>query len=87
MAANDGVQGAVTIHADARLYAGLFDGAEAAELELAPGRLAYVHLVRGSLNVNGQDLTAGDALQIRQTSRLALKAGQDAEVLVFDLAA
>ena len=87
VAANDGVQGAVTIHADARLYAGLFDGAEAAELELAPGRLAYVHLVRGSLNVNGQDLTAGDALQIRQTSRLALKAGQDAEVLVFDLAA
>ena len=87
VAANDGAQGAVTIHADAKLYAGLFDGAEAAELELAPGRLAYVHLVRGSLNVNGQDLTAGDALQIRQTSRLALKAGQDAEVLVFDLAA
>ena len=87
VAANDGADGAVTIHADARLYAGLFDGAETAELDLAPGRLAYVHLVRGSLNVNGQDLTAGDALQLRQTSRLALKAGQDAEVLVFDLAA
>ena len=87
VAANDGAQGAVTIHADARLYAGLFDGAEAAELDLAPGRLAYVHLVRGSLNVNGQDLTAGDALQIRQTSRLSLGGGQDAEVLVFDLAA
>ncbi|MCF8205748.1 MAG: pirin family protein [Methylotenera sp.] len=88
VAANDGqAQGAVTIHADARLYAGLFDGAEAAELDLAPGRLAYVHLVRGSLNVNGQDLTAGDALQLQQTSRLSLKAGQNAEVLVFDLAA
>jgi redox-sensitive bicupin YhaK (pirin superfamily) len=77
----------VTIHADARLYAGLFDGSEAAELELAPGRLAYVHVVRGALSVNGQDLTAGDALQIRETSRLALTAGHDAEVLVFDLAA
>jgi len=87
VAANDGAQGAVTIHADARLYAGLFDGAEQAELELAPGRLAYVHLVRGALSVNGQDLTTGDALQIRETSRLALTGGRDAEVLVFDLAA
>ncbi len=87
VAANDGAQGSVTIHADARLYAGLFDGNEAAELDLAPGRLAYVHLVRGALSVNGQDLTAGDAMQLREASRLALTAGRDAEVLVFDLAA
>jgi redox-sensitive bicupin YhaK (pirin superfamily) len=87
VAANDGADGSVTIHADARLYAGLFDGSEAAELDLAPGRLAYVHLVRGTISVNGQDLTAGDALQVRETSRLALTAGRDAEVLVFDLAA
>ncbi len=87
VAANDGAQGSVTIHADARLYAGLFDGNEAAELDLAPGRLAYVHLVRGALSVNGQDLTAGYAMQLREASRLALTAGRDAEVLVFDLAA
>jgi hypothetical protein len=87
VAANDGADGAVTIHADAKLYAGLFDGSEAAELELAPGRIAYVHLVRGALTANGQDLTAGDALQLRETSRLSLAAGKDAEVLVFDLAA
>jgi len=87
VAANDGADGAVTIHADARLYAGLFDGVEAAELDLAPGRIAYVHVVRGALTANGQDLTAGDALQVRETSRLALTAGRDAEVLVFDLAA
>jgi quercetin 2,3-dioxygenase len=87
VAANDGADGAVTIHADAKLYAGLFDGAEQAELGLADGRIAYVHLVRGSLTVNGQNLTAGDALQVREASRLALSAGKDAEVLVFDLAA
>lgn len=86
VAAPDGAEGAVTIHADARLYAGLFDGDETAELALAPGRIAYVHLVRGALNANGQDLAAGDALQLRETSRLALSAGRDAEVLVFDLA-
>ncbi|MEE9475053.1 MAG: quercetin 2,3-dioxygenase, partial [Roseateles sp.] len=87
VAARDGAGGAVTIHADARLYAGLFDGHEAAELGLAAGRIAYVHLVRGALKVNGQDLTVGDALQVRETSRLAFSAGQEAEVLVFDLAA
>ncbi|MEO6279802.1 pirin family protein [Roseateles sp.] len=87
VAANDGAEGSVTIHADARLYAGLFDGVEAAELDVAPGRLAYVHVVRGALSVNGQDLTAGDALQVRDTPRLALTAGKEAEVLVFDLAA
>jgi len=87
VAANDGADGAVTIHADARLYAGLFDGTEAAELSLAPGRVVYVHLVRGALTANGQALTAGDALQLRDTAQLSLAAGQDAEVLVFDLAA
>ena len=87
VAANDGADGSVTIHADARLYAGLFDGVEAAELDLAPGRIAYVHVIRGALTANGQDLTTGDALQLRETSRLALTAGRDAEVLVFDLAA
>ena len=87
VAAGDGADGAVTLHADVRLYAGLFDGEEAAALDLAPGRIAYVHLVRGALTANGHDLAAGDALQVRQTSRLMLSAGRDAEVLVFDLAA
>lgn len=85
VASPDGAQGSVSIHQDARLYAGLFDGAEAAELPLAAGRLAYVHLVRGTLTVNGQALQAGDALQLADEPGLSLGAGQDAEVLVFDL--
>ena len=86
VASNDGADGSVLIHADAKLYAGLFDGAESAELPLAAGRLAYVHLVRGSLTVNGQTLTGGDALQIAKESAVKLEAGEGAEVLVFDLA-
>ncbi|MCZ8072698.1 MAG: pirin family protein, partial [Paucibacter sp.] len=77
---------AVFIHANAQLYAGLFDGAEQAELPLQPGRIAYVHLIRGSLNVNGQSLLGGDALQLRGEDAVRLAQGQDAEVLVFDLA-
>ena len=87
VAANDGREGAVTIHADAALRAGLFDGAERAELALDPQRIAYVHLVRGSLRVNGVALQGGDAARLDQESHLVLDQGHDAEVLVFDLAA
>lgn len=86
VAAPDGAQGSVTIHADARLYAGLFDGAEQATLELDGHRPAYVHLVRGELSVNGTRLAAGDAAKLQGESRLILSDGKDAEVLVFDLA-
>ena len=87
VASSDGAQGSVTIHADARLYAGLLDGDEAATLALDPARKTYVHLVRGELEVNGQKLTGGDAAMIQAQSRLDLSKGVDSEVLVFDLAA
>jgi redox-sensitive bicupin YhaK (pirin superfamily) len=81
----DKVAGAVTLNADARIFAGLFDGAERQELPLPAGRLTYVHVARGSLRVNGQQLGAGDALKIRDEATLALEGGENAEVLVFDL--
>ena len=77
---------AVEIHADARMYAGLFDGAEGTVLPLNTARKAYVFLVRGALKVNGQVLAAGDAALLQSESSLALSEGRDAEVLVFDLA-
>ena len=82
----DGADGSISIHQDARMYAGLFDGSETAELALNPARKAYVHLVRGSLSVNGETLQGGDAALIEGETRLALTQGHDAEVLVFDLA-
>ena len=87
VASHDGAQGSVTIHADARLYAGLLDGDEAAALALNSARKTYVHLVRGELEVNGQKLASGDAAMIQAQSHLELRNGMDAEVLVFDLAA
>ena len=85
VASNDGAQGSVTIHADARLYAALLDGDETATLALNPARKTYVHLVRGELEVNGQTLGQGDAALIEAQNNLQLRAGRDAEVLVFDL--
>lgn len=85
VASPDGAQDSVSIHQDARLYAGLFNGDERAELPLAPGRIAYVHVVRGQATVNGEALGAGDALQLAKEPGVTVEAGQDAEVLVFDL--
>jgi len=86
VAAPAGAGGSVTIHADAALYAGLFDGAESASLALRPGRKAYVHLVRGRLLVNGQALQAGDAALLDGETQVTLSDGVQAEALVFDLA-
>ena len=87
VASQDGARGSVTMHADAAIYAGLLHGAEAATLALNPARKTYVHLVRGQLQVNGRSLAAGDAALMEGESKLALTDGEDAEVLVFDLAA
>ena len=86
VAAPEAASHTVKIHADARLYAGLFEGAESAQLSLDPARKAYVFLIRGRLQVNGQTLNAGDAAMLQAEPSLTLTQGQDAEVLVFDLA-
>jgi redox-sensitive bicupin YhaK (pirin superfamily) len=87
VASNDGSEGSVTIHTDAKIYAGLLDGKESATLSLNVARKTYVHLVRGRLQVNGSELVAGDAAMLISESQLQLTQGENAEVLVFDLAA
>lgn len=87
VASPNGEATSVRISADAKMYAGLFDGEQSAHLKLDPNRKAYVHLIRGSLLVNGQQLDGGDALLIQEESQLAISNGKSAEVLVFDLSA
>jgi len=86
-ASPDGADDSVVIHADARLYVGLFDSAEKARIDLAKGRKGYVHLVRGAISVNGQAISGGDAVMLADEDHIALDSANDAEVLVFDLAA
>jgi len=78
-------EGSVLIQQDARVYAGLFDGDESADLVIGPGRRAYVHVARGAITASGVALQAGDALKLTDTYKLTLRQGRDAEVLVFDL--
>jgi quercetin 2,3-dioxygenase len=81
----DGEDGSVRIQQNAKLYAALLDGEEQAALSLAPGRLGYVHVVRGKLQANGHALGPGDAVMYRDETEIRLAQGEDAEVLVFDL--
>ncbi len=87
VASNGGTEGSVAIHADAKIYAALLDGQETAQLPLNPARKAYVQLVRGAIDVNGQPMAQGDAALVQSESNLELSNGKDAEVLVFDLSA
>jgi quercetin 2,3-dioxygenase len=85
IASHSGEDGSVHIHQDARVYAGLFDGNEHAELSIAPGRRAWVQLARGALSVNDTRLEAGDGAGTPGPADLRLHDGDHAEVLLFDL--
>jgi hypothetical protein len=85
VASPEGADASVLIHQDARLYAGLFDAQEQANLTLDSGRRAYLQVARGSVSVNDTALQAGDALAVTDTRQLQVRRGRDAELLVFDL--
>ena len=81
----DGADGSLSMHQDAKLYAGLFDFDEVGLLQATPGRATYVHVARGTIEANGIALAAGDALRLVNGEGLKLDHGVGAEVLVFDL--
>ena len=85
IASPDASEGSVRLHQDARLYAALLDHAEGVEHEVAPGRRAYVHVVRGEVEVNGEKLAGGDAAKISNEGRVRIANARAAEVLLFDL--
>lgn len=86
VASPDGADGSVTIHADARLYAGIFTAGQKARHELGPGRHAWVHVARGRVRVNGQELRAGDGAALSDEAAVEVEGVDSGEVLVFDLA-
>jgi len=86
VASPDGRDGSVTIHTDATLYAGLFEQGQAAELALAAGRHAWVHVARGKARVNGHELKAGDGAALSEEGSVRVEGVEAGEVLVFDLA-
>jgi redox-sensitive bicupin YhaK (pirin superfamily) len=85
IASPGGQEDSVTVHQDVRVYLGLFDAHEQAVHSLAPGRLGYLHVARGEVEVNSRSLGAGDALLYRDEPQVTLAKGNQAEVLLFDM--
>lgn len=86
VASPDGADGALSIRADARIFAGLIDGDEAAAFGVPAGRSTHAHVVRGDVEVNGHALAAGDGARIAGVDAVAFARGRAAEVLLLDVA-
>ncbi|MEP7213016.1 MAG: pirin family protein [Acidobacteriota bacterium] len=86
VASRGGDDGSVSINQDVRLYASVLDDENKVTHELADGRHAWIQLISGSIDVNGQLLEAGDGAAISEESKLTIRALEDkSEFLLFDL--
>ena len=85
VASGDGADGSINWGQDARLYATILSAGKDVALDLATGRHAWIQVVRGTLDINGENLGSGDGAAVSDESRIAIKAGEESEFLVFDL--
>jgi redox-sensitive bicupin YhaK (pirin superfamily) len=86
VASPDGVDGSLTIHQDARLYLASLSPGEGVAHEIDRGRAAWLQVLRGSVNVLGHDLAAGDGVAVTDENAIPVQAAAPSEVLLFDLA-
>src|SRR5262245_43227887 len=86
VASREGREGSVTVHQDAKVYAGLLEPRREVVQTMAADRHAWVQVARGALSVNGTALRAGDGASASGERTLALRAETPSEVLLFDLA-
>jgi len=85
IASPDGRAGSLTIHQDALLFARKVGAGETAKYALTEGRRAYLHVVRGEVALNGAMLATGDAARVADETNLEILAGDESELLLFDL--
>jgi redox-sensitive bicupin YhaK (pirin superfamily) len=86
IASPDGREGSLTLHQDVQLFSGRLTEKQQVTHELAAGRAAWVQVARGSINLNGKDLAAGDGASVTDEQKLAITAKEPSELLLFDLA-
>ncbi len=87
IASPDGESGSVRIQKDARMFASVLDGGAEVAHTIAKGRKGWLHVVKGSVELNGQLLEGGDGAAIDGEERLALTSMRAGEILLFDMAA
>jgi len=82
----DGAEDSVSLHADVRVYATVVDAGIEVTHHVQPGRHAWIHVARGTVDAAGQSLQAGDAVSTSDAGDIVLRGSAGgAEVLVFDL--
>src|ERR1700704_517272 len=82
----DGRDGSIIIHQDAEIYASLLASGEAVTHALPAGRRGGGQVIRGAVEVNGQSVSAGDGVAVKDEPELAITSRADgSEILVFDL--
>ncbi len=86
VASRDGREGSVTIHQDADVYDSILRSGEQVLHRIAAGRIAYLHLVRGAVRVNGTQLKTGDGAKIESEREILSEASEESELLLFDMA-
>src|SRR5262249_12204464 len=86
LASADGRDGAVTIHQDVDLYGAVLESGQQVRHELRPGRHAWLQVARGSVDLNGTPLAAGDGAALSNEQAVELTADAPTDLLLFDLA-
>lgn len=83
----DGAEGSLTIDQDARLFAGTFAFGDRSVQPMPAGRSAWLHVARGQVRLNGQDLGAGDGAAIIDESELHIEGVESAELVLWEIPA
>jgi redox-sensitive bicupin YhaK (pirin superfamily) len=86
VASPDASDGSLLIHQDARIYLSSLDAGNQITHELDAGRHAWLQVLRGQVALNGQALQTSDGAAVSDEAALEIKASDDAEVMLFDLA-
>jgi redox-sensitive bicupin YhaK (pirin superfamily) len=86
IASEDGREGSVEVHQDISLFASIVDAGQEVERTMNEARYAWIQVARGSISVNGENAEQGDGVIVVGESSLKIKAQDDAEILLFDLA-
>ena len=85
IASPDARDGSLLMHQDACLYQLLLNAGQSASHSLRPGRTVYVHVVAGSIDLNGADLNEGDGATVRSDNVVKFIGHGMSGALVFDL--
>lgn len=86
LGSRDGRNGSIVIHRDVDLYGSVLPVGETVEMDIRPHRGVWVQMIKGTVKVNDDVVTAGDGVALYREPDIKLTASEDAEFILFDMA-